>query len=453
MTSPTAPLPTFLIIGAQKSATRWLRSNLGEHPDVFASPVEISYFNQRFRRGPGFYRSQFEGWNGEPIVGEATPGYLMWRHNPKRVARRIERTVPDVRLIALLRNPIDRANSAMLHHVAKERVARKSRLVDLVTSKEPEDDRLGLVTGGWYAASLKPYIDLFGDQLLVLLHDDIADDPLGVYRRSLEHIGASPDFVPDELHRVVYSNQKRLSRRRKSKVVQKDREQLWPYFESDVRRLEGMVHRDLSTWDPTPESTTLPPPPANVVDLHRRTSEWVGSLIDAVGEDQLDGPTPCPDWTVADLLDHLINMVGLLTTLIGRTTYEELPEEALPANAAADPSRAYAAIIKALESELSDPLTLKQTVFFGLRLPAGLFLARLVVCQLGHGWDLAVATGQGPEIPAELAEKATDLAGLMMEVIDRAPDFGDEVPVAAGATVTDRFVAFLGRNPAVLAPA
>ncbi|MFL6241785.1 MAG: sulfotransferase, partial [Acidimicrobiia bacterium] len=68
------PLPTFLIIGAQKSATRWLRHNLGRHREIYTSPYELGFFNspKRFATlGVDWYRAQFEGWNGERIVGEA----------------------------------------------------------------------------------------------------------------------------------------------------------------------------------------------------------------------------------------------------------------------------------------------------------------------------------------------------------------------------------------------
>src|SRR5690349_3233083 len=119
MYSAVLPIPTFLIIGAQKSATRWLRMNLGEHPDVFAASREIEFFNsKRFERdGVDWYRAQFDGWSGERIVGDATPGYMFWRHRPDVMAERMHETVPDVRLIAILRNPVDRAHSAVLHHV------------------------------------------------------------------------------------------------------------------------------------------------------------------------------------------------------------------------------------------------------------------------------------------------------------------------------------------------
>ena len=139
------PLPTFLIIGAQKSATRWLRFNLGLHPDVYVAPGEVEFFNNRDRYndlGVSWYRSQFEGSAGESIVGEATPGYMFWRHQPMICSERVRSVVPDVRLIAILRNPIDRAHSAMLHHMARNALPPDSDLVDIVrrTRAERETD-------------------------------------------------------------------------------------------------------------------------------------------------------------------------------------------------------------------------------------------------------------------------------------------------------------------------
>jgi hypothetical protein len=247
------PLPTFLIIGAQKSATRWLRQNLGAHSEVFASPYEIGFFNspKRFEAlGTDWYRAQFADWDGEPIVGEATPGYMMWRHEPSVVANRIKDTLPDVRLIAILRNPVDRANSALVHHIKHERLHPRSSLVDLARSRSPEGDRFGLVAGGWYAASLQPYQSLFGEQLCVMLHDDIRDDPAALYETALRHVGASAGFVPATLHDLVFSNQHGESSQWKRDVSPAERETLHCYFRDDLRKLEQMIGRDLSVWEP-----------------------------------------------------------------------------------------------------------------------------------------------------------------------------------------------------------
>src|SRR5262245_29223633 len=110
------PLPTFVIVGAQKSGTRWLRYNLGLHPEVFTAPVEPNFFiddRADEPEGLAWYRSHFEGWAGEPIVGEAAPAYMMWHHDPDLSAARVQRVLPEARVIAILRNPIDRAQSAL----------------------------------------------------------------------------------------------------------------------------------------------------------------------------------------------------------------------------------------------------------------------------------------------------------------------------------------------------
>jgi hypothetical protein len=256
-----APLPTFIIIGAQKSATRWLRMNLGAHPDIFAVPREIGFFNarSRYEQGLGWYREQFADWGGEPVVGEASPAYLMWRQRPEEVAGRIHGNVPDVRLIAILRNPVDRAASALLHHVQLGRVPEGTGLLEWVRAQPPEEDRLGLVSGGWYAASLRPYRQRFGDDLLVLLHDDLAGDAGAVYTAAVRHVGAEPSFVPGRVEQVRFSYREKLAGSggedgggddAAGDVSLDDRRELYEYFRGDVGELEQMLGRDLGMWDP-----------------------------------------------------------------------------------------------------------------------------------------------------------------------------------------------------------
>jgi hypothetical protein len=300
------PLPTFLIIGAQKSATRWLRSNMGRHPDVFTPPHEPSFFNHEdafHEKGLAWYRTQFEGWTGEAHVGESTPGYMMWRHKPERVARRIDRTLPGVRLIAILRNPLDRAQSAMLHHMKRGRLPADARLVDLIRAVPAAEDQLGLVAGGWYAASLRPFHERFGDRLLILLHDDLADDAPGVYRRALEHVGADPDFVPPELEQVRFSN--RRGPTKPQDLTPRERFELWDLYRDDVADLERMIGRDLSIW--VPEEPVEEPGPAEEPELAdepelAHEQEMAGDEGDehgqddgaAGGADEGDGSGPSP---------------------------------------------------------------------------------------------------------------------------------------------------------------
>lgn len=248
-----ARLPTFLIIGAQKSATRWLRSNLGEHPDVYTAASELAFFNdiKRFSDlGPPGYAALFGDADGKAVIGEATPGYMIWRHRPAVVAERIEQILPDVVLIAILRNPVDRAQSALVHHIHGGQLPAGTRLVDAVRSVPPDRDRLGLISGGWYAESLEPYRDRFGSRLLVLLNDDAVSDPARVYSDALRHIGARVDAVPPHLGEKRFSREAKGQAEVAPALRPEDRDELWVHFRDDVARLEEMFAIDLGRWRP-----------------------------------------------------------------------------------------------------------------------------------------------------------------------------------------------------------
>jgi hypothetical protein len=251
------PLPTFLIVGAQESATRWLRLNLGLHPDVFTATRELAFFSsaERFRLGAEWYGAQFEGWQGEPIVGEATPAYMMYRQRPRRMAWRVSRFNPEMKLVAVLRNPIDRAYSGFVHHLKAGRLDPDTDLLEYVRSVRPRVDPLTIIAGGWYHASLKPYRRRFGTKLLVLLHDDVGEDPAAVYDRTLAHIGATPGFRSPDLETARDSNLPPKTSGRGSgdgyrPLDREQRRELYPYFRDDIAKLEEMIGRDLDMWRP-----------------------------------------------------------------------------------------------------------------------------------------------------------------------------------------------------------
>lgn len=115
--------PDFLIIGAAKSGTTSLYNYLISHPAIApARTKEIHYFDLYFQRGSAWYQSHFKlrsprRWSitsrSQPITGEASPYYIFHPH----ALRRIIKTLPRVRLIVLLRNPVERAYSQYQHVV------------------------------------------------------------------------------------------------------------------------------------------------------------------------------------------------------------------------------------------------------------------------------------------------------------------------------------------------
>lgn len=115
-------LPDFIILGAMKCGTSSLYFYLASHPQVLTpTRKEIHFFDNNFEKGDGWYRSHFPAIAkmkfGGYVTGEASPYYLYHPH----VAGRIYRKIPSVKLIALLRNPVDRAISHYWHQVNKGR--------------------------------------------------------------------------------------------------------------------------------------------------------------------------------------------------------------------------------------------------------------------------------------------------------------------------------------------
>ena len=255
----TLPLPDFLVIGAQKSGTRWLRMHLGMHPEIFVADRELRFFNgDDFGRGLDFYRNSFDGWDGEPITGEATPSYMMWLEDPAKMAARIDESLPDAKLFALLRNPVDRTYSAFIHYMRAGRIPPESDLLEWLRSVPPEEDPLGLVAGSWYAASLAPYFERFGNRLQVFLHDDVVSEPEKVYGRALEHVGASPRPLPPEPQQVRFTGRTPETSSYsdgaggRRGLGQAERLEVYEYFRDGVERLEDMLRRDLSFWKSDP---------------------------------------------------------------------------------------------------------------------------------------------------------------------------------------------------------
>jgi hypothetical protein len=123
LTSPARMRPDFIIIGAAKCGTTSLYNYLARHPSVVpARTKEIHYFDFFFERGSAWYRSHFtlrspiqrmRANHRRTVTGEASPYYIFHPH----ALRRIAEALPRVRLIALLRNPADRAYSQYQHVV------------------------------------------------------------------------------------------------------------------------------------------------------------------------------------------------------------------------------------------------------------------------------------------------------------------------------------------------
>lgn len=255
MSEQELPSPSFVVIGAERGGTRWLRNHLSVHPEIHLPWDTEPYFAER-SAGTTLrtYRLQFRNAGDARIVGEVAPSYLKARNLPRNVAQRIDEALPGVRLIAILRQPVDRMVSAHRDLVVHGRMSPKASLFDLVRKHHRELEAPDLIGAGRYAANLYPYRRRFGDRLLVLFTDDIRDDPAKAYDQVLRHIGASTDFEPPHLDRVLYSNA--LTRWAPgSELDDEQRRIVYMLYRRDVTELEAMTGRYLPAWDPGP-----PPP-------------------------------------------------------------------------------------------------------------------------------------------------------------------------------------------------
>jgi uncharacterized protein (TIGR03086 family) len=164
-------------------------------------------------------------------------------------------------------------------------------------------------------------------------------------------------------------------------------------------------------------------------------------VMAGVSADQLALPTPCSDWSVQDLIDHMVGSTGyLLAALEGR---EPAPvREATASDYETGRARVLAGLAApgALERTCRSPLGFDWTIE---QATAGTYMDNLI-----HTWDLATATGQNPTLDAELVEACIAMFLPDMPERGRANGLvGPEVTVDANATTQDRLLAAMGRRP------
>ncbi|MEO8295265.1 MAG: sulfotransferase domain-containing protein [Gemmatimonadota bacterium] len=187
-------LPDFLLIGAMKAGTSFVFASLAAHPHIIRSRRrEIHFFGSRFSRGVPWYRTHFptglEMRRYQAITGEGSTSYLA---NPDSPAR-IRSVLPEVKMIALLRDPVDRAISNYFH---EQRTGRETLpIAEAFRAEESRRVEMGLGhlsyrTRGLYAEQLERYYTLFPrEQILVLRSETLFAEPAKVMAQVCRFIG------------------------------------------------------------------------------------------------------------------------------------------------------------------------------------------------------------------------------------------------------------------------
>jgi hypothetical protein len=303
--------PNLFVVGAPKAGTTSLHDHLGQHPEIFMSPLkETMHFSEEFRMenfepslrklnernadamrkyfaepvlAPRFagivesredYLRLFEGARREKWVGEATPAYLWSR----TAARKIAEFEPRAKIVMVLRNPVERQFSGYLQMWNSGGFTLSFEQYIQACLQHKSDGKIGMLypglESGFCADSLQRYWDVFPrDQVGAWLYEESRKP--GFHASVFRFLGVDPEFQPDTRQRHLQQRVPRVraleplmqtmrswapsfARRALKPVVYQRRETievsvearslLVEYYREDVERLSGMLGRDLSGW-------------------------------------------------------------------------------------------------------------------------------------------------------------------------------------------------------------
>ncbi len=272
-------VPNFLFIGADRCGSKSLHNMFRQHPDCYVPPIADPYFfDKNYDRGLDWYYRLFENApSSTKAIGEFSHDYI----HSADAAQRIARDLPNVKLLATLRHPIDRTFSSY--------AAAHAAGVIRVPFEQALDEVPMLIDYSMYADKLDVYFGLFGrDRMKVLFFDDLANDPKAFAKQAFDFLGLplieeidygrrmsplSKSRVPfsgvaskqaaNVLRRLGFvkllgklkSNDfvrslfyKPLAQSDKPKMEPHLRGKLRDIFEPQVVRIEQMLERDLAAW-------------------------------------------------------------------------------------------------------------------------------------------------------------------------------------------------------------
>ena len=294
-------LPNFLIIGAAKSGTTSLHDYVGQHPQAYMSPLKETNFFTFDGGRPNFggpdgdvftrnsvycmehYAHLFDGQTDQIAIGEASPRYL----SVEGTAARIKRCLPSVKLVAILRNPADRAFSAF--SMRKRDGWESCETLEQAIADEPRriTERWGggiYREGGLYARQLRQYWEHFdAKQIRVYLYEDLVSTPNQLLGDLFDFLGIDPRFraetsqrlnvsgvIKNPILRAAWTKTHRIQRMIRPLVPRptrqrisrfftglekerlpfppEQRKRLVDYYHDDVEQLQGLIGRDLSAW-------------------------------------------------------------------------------------------------------------------------------------------------------------------------------------------------------------
>lgn len=201
-------LPNFLIVGAMKAGTTWLASNLETHPQVFIPKDELHFFNESkfFQRGFDWYEDQFKAAGNAIAIGEKTAGYLLHKDTPEVLAK----SLPNVKIIIVLRDPVRRAVSQINHHIRYGEISPDLSPENLINSSEFSyiDKKFAILERGKYLEQIKRYYSHFkSENILILVNEtDIRKSPEEVLRKTCQFLKIDSQFDFPMRNKRIHEN-------------------------------------------------------------------------------------------------------------------------------------------------------------------------------------------------------------------------------------------------------
>lgn len=292
--------PNFIIIGAMKAATTSLYTYIKQHPDIFMTKVKEPMFFNNFQQENNYnilgskskksttleeYLAMFKDVKNEKAIGEASPAYI---YNEK-APHLIKEHLPDVKIIAILRQPTDRAYSNFLHTKRADRENVNSFGQAIKIEKERISDNWSplyhYIQKGFYSVQLKRYYNLFPkENIKVYLFEDVVKTPketlkdifkflnvdenieidvskksnvsgtpkgiLGFILKKMRYYNLMPKFAISDylptfiislLFKSVYKDTEKLDSVFRKELTDK-------YYREEILKLEKLIDRDLSNW-------------------------------------------------------------------------------------------------------------------------------------------------------------------------------------------------------------
>lgn len=253
--------PSFVIFAAPRCGTTSMYSHLSQHPSIGSALFkEIGFFEFNYKKGLDWYKMYFplaadkykikKPFRKYFLTGEATSNYI---HHPK-VPERIKKDFPNIKLIAMLRNPVDRAFSQWYKQVKQDRenlsfeeaIEKEEERIRGETEKMMESldyysidyHNYSYLEAGKYFDRLKIWFETFPrEQILVIKSEDFYKDPNNMYKKTLKFLEL-PDYELKTYSKENYFKDK-------PKLNNSTREKLSEYFKPHNEKLYNLIDRDM----------------------------------------------------------------------------------------------------------------------------------------------------------------------------------------------------------------